>query len=66
MEEEMKAELYLKNADRYDLTIFTKVLTENGYAVKYEKGDRLKTKVEITKNEPEEVIVLINGKALTL
>ena len=53
----MRAELRLRNIDRYDLTIFTKVLTENGYAVKYTKGDSVKTKVEITKNEPEKILL---------
>lgn len=54
----MKAELYLKNVERYDLTVFTKVLTENGYAVKYDKGDRCKTKVTVTKNEPEYDVII--------
>ena len=55
----MKAELMLRNVERYDLTIFTKVLTENGYKVSYEKGDRVKTKVTITKNEPEMKVIAV-------
>lgn len=43
--------LYLRNIDRYDLTIFTKILVDNGYTVKYDKGNNVKTVVSISKGE---------------
>ena len=43
--------LYLKNIDRYDLTIFTEVLVDNGYTVTYNKNNNVKTVVSISKGD---------------
>ena len=46
----MRAKLYLKNINKYDLTVFTNLLIDNGYTVTYDKGNNVKTVVEIIKD----------------